>query len=94
MKPASRSETRADGIRIRLLGNLQVLRGGREELLPASKRTRALLGYLVALGKPRTRQHLCDLLWEGPDDPRRGVALEPDQATADREYRAKPAAGG
>jgi len=39
-------------------------------ILPASKRTRALLGYLVATAKPQPRQTLCDLLWDGPDDPR------------------------
>jgi len=60
----------AHPIWIRLLGSLQVQRSGREEPLPASKRTRALLGYLAATGKPQTRQHLCELLWEGPDDPR------------------------
>ena len=38
--------------------------------MPASKRTRALLGYLIATGVPQTRQNLCDLLWDGPDDPR------------------------
>jgi DNA-binding SARP family transcriptional activator len=53
-----------------LLGSLEVRRGGNSEALPASKRTRALLGYLVATGKPHTRRHLCDLLWDGPDDPR------------------------
>ena len=38
--------------------------------LPPSKRTRALLGYLVASGASHLRQSLCDLLWDGPDDPR------------------------
>ncbi len=38
--------------------------------LPASKKTRALLGYLVATGAPHSRERLCDLLWDGPDDPR------------------------
>ena len=59
-----------DGLEIRLLGDLQVLRGGRLQSLPASKKTRALLGYLVATGTPHLRERLCDLLWEGPDDPR------------------------
>jgi DNA-binding SARP family transcriptional activator len=43
---------------------------GREIALPASKKTRALLAYLVATGTPHRRKWLCDLLWEGPDDPR------------------------
>src|SRR5450755_1641907 len=55
---------------IRLLGDLQVTRGGQVVALPASKRSRALLGYLIATGTPQSRQALCDLLWDGPDDPR------------------------
>lgn len=31
---------------------------------------RALLGYLVAAGCMHGRPHLCDLLWDGPADPR------------------------
>ena len=38
--------------------------------LPPSKKTRALLAYLVSTGRPQTRERLCDMLWEGPDDPR------------------------
>jgi DNA-binding SARP family transcriptional activator len=57
-------------LEIRLLGELAVVRGGRRLELPASKRTRALLGYLAATGRPHLRSQLCDLLWEGPDDPR------------------------
>jgi DNA-binding SARP family transcriptional activator/energy-coupling factor transporter ATP-binding protein EcfA2 len=58
------------GLGIRLLGELLVLRAGCAVPLPASKRTRALLGYLVATGTAQLRQTLCDLLWDGPDDPR------------------------
>ena len=58
------------GLHIRLLGDLRIERGGGALVLPASKRTRALLGYLVATAVPQTRQHLCDLLFDGPDDPR------------------------
>ena len=61
--------TRA-GLAIRLLGELQVTSAGGVLPLPASKRTRALLGYLVATGTAHLRQNLCDLLWDGPDDPR------------------------
>src|SRR5438270_12254811 len=38
--------------------------------LPPSKKTRALLAYLVSTTRPQSRAHLCELLWEGPDDPR------------------------
>ncbi len=57
-------------LHIRLLGELTLLRGDTALALPPSRRTRALLGYLVASGGPQTRSTLCDLLWDGPDDPR------------------------
>src|SRR5579883_985773 len=58
-------------LEIRVLGELEVVRGGRSVALPASKKTRALLGYLVvARGRPQPRQRLCELFWDGPDDPR------------------------
>jgi DNA-binding SARP family transcriptional activator len=47
-----------------------VARDGASVPLPPSKKTRALLAYLVATGRPQSRAHLCELLWEGPDDPR------------------------
>ncbi|CAG9181259.1 hypothetical protein LMG23992_04460 [Cupriavidus laharis] len=46
------------------------MRGAAPVALPASRRTRALLGYLAVTGVPQSRQALCDLLWNGPDDPR------------------------
>lgn len=55
---------------LRLLGELQLVRDGQEVSLPASKKTRALLAYLVATGEQHRRERLCDLLWDGPDDPR------------------------
>jgi TolB-like protein/DNA-binding SARP family transcriptional activator len=57
-------------LEIRLLGELQLFRDGRRMELPASRKTRALLAYLIATGTPQRRDRLCDLLWEGPDDPR------------------------
>src|SRR5215813_2387584 len=59
-----------NGLTIRLLGDLAVLRDGCPLELPASKKTRALLGYLATTGGPHTREKLCELFWEGPDDPR------------------------
>ena len=38
--------------------------------LPPSKKTRALLGYLVLTGKQHRRERLCELLWDVADDPR------------------------
>jgi hypothetical protein len=40
---------------IRLLGELAVLRNGEPLALPSSKKTRALLAYLVATGRPHER---------------------------------------
>ncbi len=57
-------------LEILLLGELRVRRDGRPLLLPPSRKTRALLGYLALTGRPQTRQRLCDLLWDGPGDPR------------------------
>src|SRR5690348_13094119 len=60
-------------LEIRLLGELEVVLGGRLAKLPPSKKTRALLSYLVARGQAQLRARLCDLLWDGPDDPRAGL---------------------
>jgi DNA-binding SARP family transcriptional activator/tetratricopeptide (TPR) repeat protein len=69
-KARSAAPRAGTGLEIRLLGELVVLRDGRALALPASKKTRALLGYLVATGRAHTRESLCDLFWDGPDDPR------------------------
>ncbi len=58
------------GLLVHLLGEVGLVRGGTPVALPASRKTRALRGYLVATGVPQPRQRLCDLLWDGPDDPR------------------------
>src|SRR5258708_10042540 len=55
---------------IKLLGRLELVRGGDGVTLPPSKKSRALLAYLVAVPRTHSRAHLCELLWEGPDDPR------------------------
>lgn len=60
----------ARGLEIRVLGELEVLSAGRVLALPTSRKTRALLGYLAAKGQAERRTRLCDLLWDGPDDPR------------------------
>jgi DNA-binding SARP family transcriptional activator len=57
-------------ISLRLLGEIEVERNGEQLILPPSRKTRALLAYLVASGRPNRRDRLCSLLWEVPDDPR------------------------
>jgi DNA-binding SARP family transcriptional activator len=84
-------------VEVRVLGDLEVLVRGRRVDLPASKKTRALLAYLVLTGAPQLREHLCDLLWQGPDDPRGALrwsltklrgALEEKYIVADRQRAA------
>jgi DNA-binding SARP family transcriptional activator/tetratricopeptide (TPR) repeat protein len=60
----------APPLEIRLLGEPEVTVQGRLRALPASKKARALLGYLVTTGRAQRRERLCELLWDGPDDPR------------------------
>ncbi|MFK7958109.1 MAG: alpha/beta fold hydrolase [Lysobacterales bacterium] len=58
------------GLRVKTLGEIAVCRDGEELALPASRRTRALLGYLLLTGRSHRRESLCELLWWKPDDPR------------------------
>ncbi len=51
-------------------GPIKVHLDGEELALPASRKTRALLGYLALTGTPQRRDRLCELFWEIPDDPR------------------------
>src|SRR5258708_39925700 len=68
------SQVRRNGpapkLEIRLLGGSEVRRNGELVPLPQSKKTRALLAYLILKGTPQRRDALCELLWEIPDDPR------------------------
>lgn len=83
-----------------VLGELRILRGTEEAPLPASRKTRALLGFLALTGRPHRRERLCELFWDSPDDPRgalrwslskiRAVVNDVDheRVTADRERAA------
>jgi len=57
-------------LELKFLGEFGVIRDGRALPLPPSKKTRALLAYLCMNGRRQRREHLCELLWEIPDDPR------------------------
>jgi pimeloyl-ACP methyl ester carboxylesterase/DNA-binding SARP family transcriptional activator len=57
-------------MQLRLLGPMTVIRDGEPLPLPASRKTRALLGYLAAEARPIRRDRLCQLFWEIPDDPK------------------------
>ncbi|MCS0497272.1 alpha/beta fold hydrolase [Ancylobacter sp. MQZ15Z-1] len=60
----------APDLEISLLGELRVVRLGAEVALPASRKARALLAFLVATGRPHRRERLSELFWDLPDDPR------------------------
>lgn len=51
-------------------GQVEVRQGEATVALPSSKKTRALLGFLVLSGAPQRRDRLCELFWHLPDDPR------------------------
>lgn len=57
-------------LQIRLLGELSVLRDGNRLPLPQSRKTRALLVYLILNPGPQRRERLCEIFWQLPDDPR------------------------
>ncbi len=56
-------------LRIAILGTAEINRDERPIGLPGY-RPLAILVYLLLTGKPQSRQHLVDLLFEQPDDPR------------------------
>jgi DNA-binding SARP family transcriptional activator/TolB-like protein len=55
---------------LRLLGPMRVQRGEQPVALPASRKVRALLAYLALSSHAVQRSHLCELLWDVPNDPR------------------------
>jgi adenylate cyclase len=57
-------------LRLRLLGEIEVARGGQRLTLPSSRKARALLAYLAATERPHRRDWLCSIFWDIPDDPR------------------------
>jgi len=89
---------------VSLLGEFGLRRGGTPVALPASRKTRALLAYLLLTAKPVRRERLCEMFFDIPDDPRAALrwslskirALLGDEAdllAADRERVAIDASG-
>lgn len=75
---------------VSLFGEFHISRDGERLDLPASKKTRALLAYLVLNPRPHRRQRLCDMFWELTDDPRAALRwsltkLRPLVNTPDRD---------
>jgi TolB-like protein len=62
---------RQPGLALRLLGPISARRDGLAVALPASRKVRALLAYLVLAAGPVPRSRICDLLWDDvANDPR------------------------
>ena len=57
-------------IEISTLGDLAIKRNGVPISLPASRKTRALCAYLALSPNKLSRQALCDVFYDIPDDPR------------------------
>jgi DNA-binding SARP family transcriptional activator/alpha-beta hydrolase superfamily lysophospholipase len=57
-------------IEIRLIGDLAVIREGEPVKLPNSRKTRALLAYLILNPGAHRRERLCEIFWQLPDNPR------------------------
>jgi DNA-binding SARP family transcriptional activator/pimeloyl-ACP methyl ester carboxylesterase len=57
-------------IEIRLIGELEVIRQGVPVKLPVSRKTRALLAYLILCPGSHRRERLCEIFWQVPDNPR------------------------
>lgn len=70
MASAADLKTQAHRVEVRLMGSLAVLQDGRAIVAPASRKARAILGYLLLSDRPVSRQRLCDLFFDLPDDPR------------------------
>lgn len=58
---------------ISILGDVSVKHHGTPQTLVASRKTRALLAYLVVTGRPHRRAHLCDMFFSSNSDPRAGL---------------------
>ena len=60
----------AEGLRVSMLGVLEVSAGGAPVSLPPSKKVRAMLAYLVATGRAHRRERLCTMFCELADQQR------------------------
>jgi len=57
-------------IEVRLIGDLKVIKNGASVKLPSSRKTRALLAYLILNPGLHRRERLCEVFWQIPDNPR------------------------
>jgi len=62
--------TQSAALEIRLFPALSIEQAGQAMELPKSRKTRALLAYLLCNGRAFARERLCELFWDIPDDPK------------------------
>lgn len=67
---SSAARSPATAMELRLLGPLSVLRAGAPVPSPPSRKARLLVAYLALAPHPVSRERLCELLWQAPNDPR------------------------
>lgn len=60
-------------IQVKLLGDLAVSVNSQPRELPASRKCRGLLAWMLSNVGPHRRETLCELLWSDTDDPRAGL---------------------
>lgn len=56
--------------KVQLFGDFRIFHPEKTTDLPTSKKTRALLAYLIVTGRPKRRERLCELFWETSQDPK------------------------
>jgi DNA-binding SARP family transcriptional activator len=94
METAQRGRERGiRSIEVRMFGPLAISRHGDAQALPASRKVRGLLAYLLLSPHAVSRSQLCELLWDVPNDPRgelrwclskiRGLLDEPGRPRVD-----------
>lgn len=66
----SKADGTATGTQLRLFGPLTLLRDGAVVPLPPSRKVRLLIAYLSLSAHPLSRERLCELFWDVPNDPR------------------------
>jgi TolB-like protein len=59
-----------ESLTLLLIGPMAAAVGDTPRPVPASRKTRAILGYLALVGQPVSRERLCELFFDIPDDPR------------------------
>jgi DNA-binding SARP family transcriptional activator len=67
---AERSDHDGAALALSVLGAFVVRQRGEPVALPRSRKTRALLAYLAVVDQPQSRERLCLLFWDTPDDVR------------------------